>query len=151
MRKGLGMERLAIIAACGLLGGGSVFAEPRGFTNAEAKTQSAEYFSAIDDKFVFKLKPMDVTFAVAYTIFNRVSTSGKVGSKTKVEEFSGEVNFETETIHCEDSSRTGWNLPRGYKSDAILGVIFELSRGGHDFLRQSAPENLADQLEENDT
>jgi hypothetical protein len=151
MREDPGMKRLAIIAAGGLLGGGCVFGEPRVFTNAEDETLSAEYFSAIDNKVVSKLKPMDVTLAVAYTIFNRVSTSGKAGSKTKVGEISGEVNFETETIRCEDRSRAGWNPPRGYKSEAILGVRFELSQGGHDFHRQSAPGNLADQFEENDT
>jgi hypothetical protein len=151
VREDSAMKRLAIIAAGGLLAGGSVFAEPRVFTNAEGKTLKAPCFSAIDDKVVCKLKPMDVTLAFAYTIFNRVSISGKAGSKTKLDEFSGEVNFETETIRCEDRSRAGWNLPRGYKSEAILDVIFELSQGGHDFHRQSAPGNLADQLEENDT
>ena len=151
MREDPGMKRLAIIAAGGLLGGGCVFAQPRVFTNAEGETLKAPCFSAIDDNFVSKLKPMDVTLAVAYTIFNRVSTSGKAGSKTKMGEISGEVNFETETIRCEDRSRAGWNLPRGYKSEAILGVTFELSRGDHDFHRQSVPENLADQFEENDT
>jgi len=61
MREDPDMKRLAIIAAGGLLGGGCVFAEPRVFTNAEDETLKAPCFSAIDDKVVTKLKPMDVT------------------------------------------------------------------------------------------
>ncbi len=245
------MKRLAVIAAVGLLGGGSVFAEPRVFTNADGKTLKAELLSVMDDKVVFKLsngntasvplkslsandqtyiadwwkenkdklKAMDVTLTVAkkadridrkvtrsggtgnaqqgqnvvseivkkltidefhyigelksyvkkdvseikavYTIYKRVSTSGKAGAESKVEEIKGDAlvrilpahgkaTFETESVRCEDSSQTGGNLPREYKRETILGVIFELSAGGQDFLRQSAPENLADHLQEND-
>jgi len=251
MRDDPAMKRLAIIAAVGLLGGGSVFAEPRVFTNAEGKTLKAEPFSVIDDKVVLKLpntntatvplkslseddqayiaewwkenkdklKAMDVTLTVAkkadridrkitrsggggnagpgqngvseivkkltidefhyvgelksyvkkdvsdievvYTIYKRISTSGKAGAETKVEEISGEAlvrrleahgkaTFETEIVSCEDTSQTGGNLPREYKRETVLGVVFELSSGGQDFLKQSAPENLAEHLEEND-
>lgn len=98
---------------------------------------------------------------VVYTIYKRISTSGKAGSETKVEEIKGEAlvkrleahgkaTFETDIVRCEDSSTTGGNLPREYKRETILGVIFQLSSGGQDFLKQSAPENLADHLEEND-
>lgn len=99
--------------------------------------------------------------SITYTIYKRISTSGKAGSETKVEEIMGEAlvkrleahgkaTFETEIVSCEDSSVTGGNAPREYKRETILGVIFELSSGGQDFLRQSAPENLAAHLEEND-
>ncbi len=99
--------------------------------------------------------------AVSYTIYKRISTSGKAGSETKVEEIKGEAlvkrleahgkaTFETDIVSCEDSSVTGGNVPREYKRETILGVIFELSSGGQDFLKQSAPENLAAHLEEND-
>lgn len=104
----------------------------------------------------------DVTnITVIYTIYKRVSTSGKTGSESKVEEISGEAlvkllpahgkaTFETDIVRCEDSSQTGGNQPREYKRETILGVVFQLSSGGQDFLKQSAPENLADHLEEND-
>lgn len=244
------MKRMVSILAVGLLEGGSVFAEPREFTNAEGKTLKAELVTVIDDKVVLKLanantatvplkslsaddqayiadwwkvnkdklKPMDVTLAVSkksdridrkvtrsgggnvqpgqnvvseivkkltidefyyvgelksyvkkdvsdiavsYTIYKRISTSGKAGSETKVEEIKGEAlvklleahgkaTFETQIVSCEDSSVTGGNVPREYKRETILGVIFELKSGGEDFLKQSAPENLAAHLEEND-
>lgn len=245
------MKFMTMIAGVCLLGGGSVSAESRVFTNAEGKTLTAELFSVIDDKVVLKLpntntatvplkslsvddqayiaewwkenkdklKAMDVTLtvskkvdridrkvtrsggagnlrpgqyavseivkkltidefhytgelksyvkkdvsdiAVVYTIYKRVSTSDKAGSETQVEEISGEAlvrrleahgkaTFETDIVRCEDSSQTGGNLPREYKKETILGVVFELSAGGQDFLKQSAPENLAEHLEEND-
>lgn len=98
---------------------------------------------------------------VTYTIYKRISTSGKAGADTKVEEIKGKAlvrllaahgkaTFETDSVRCEDSSQTGGNLPREYKRETILGVILDLSAGGQHFLRQSAPENLADHLEEND-
>lgn len=251
MQEDMSMKFMAIIAGVCLLGGGSVSAESRVFTNAEGKTLTAELFSVIDDKVVLKLpntntatvplkslsvddqayiaewwkenkdklKAMDVTLtvskkvdridrkvtrsggagnarpgqyvvseivkkliidefhytgelksyvkkdvsdiAVVYTIYKRVSTSDKAGSETKVEEISGEAlvrrleahgkaTFETDIVRCEDSSQTGGNLPREYKRETILGVVFEFSSGGEDFLKQSAPENLAEHLEEND-
>jgi hypothetical protein len=99
--------------------------------------------------------------AVTYTIYKRITTSGKAGTESRVEEIRGEAlvrrleahgeaTFETEIVSCEDTSQTGGNRPREYKRETILGVIFELSSGGQDFLRQSAPENLAAHLEEND-
>ncbi len=99
--------------------------------------------------------------AVTYTIFKRVSKSGKAGAETEVEEISGEAlvrrleahgkaTFETEIVRCEDSSQTGGNKPREYKRETILGVVVELSSGGQDFLKQSSPENFAAHLEEND-
>ena len=96
---------------------------------------------------------------VTYTIYKRVSTSGKDGSESKIEEIDGEVTikrlkahgvatFETDVVRCEDSSVTGGNKPREMKRETILGVVFELSAGGQDFLKQSAPENLVEHIAE---
>ena len=104
--------------------------------------------------------PKDVSdITVTYTIFKRVSITDKEGSRTDVEEIGGETAvrlleangsaiFETEVVRCEDSSQTGGNKPRESKRETILGVVFDLSAGGKDFLRQSYPENLVDRIEE---
>jgi hypothetical protein len=99
--------------------------------------------------------------SITYTIYKRVSTSGKAGADTKVEKISGEAlvkrleaygkaTFETDIVSCEDSSVTGGNAPREYKRETILGVVFDLSSGGEHFLKQSAPENLIETLEQNE-
>jgi hypothetical protein len=96
---------------------------------------------------------------VTYTIYRRVSVTDKEGSRTAVEEIGGETSvrlleahgsatFETEVVRCEDSSQTGGNKPRELKRETILGVVFDLSAGGKDFLRKSFPENLVERLEE---
>lgn len=104
--------------------------------------------------------PKDVSdITVTYTIYKRVSITDKEGSRTSVEEIAGETairlleahgsaSFETEAVRCEDSSQTGGNKPRESKRETILGVVFDLSAGDKDFLRQSYPENLVERLDE---
>jgi hypothetical protein len=97
--------------------------------------------------------------AVEYTIYKRVSTNDKEGLKSEVEEIDGtdtirllealgSATFETEAVQCEDTSESGGNKPRTSKRETILGVVFTLSAGGEDFLKQSDPENLLERLEE---
>jgi len=99
----------------------------------------------------------DIT--VEYTIYKRVSTNDKDGLDTTVEEIDGtdtirvlkglgSATFETDEVQCEDVSETGGNKPRTSKRETILGVVFTLSAGGQDFLKQSDPENLIQRLEE---
>lgn len=40
------------------------------------------------------------------------------------------------------------NQPGASKRETILGVVFDLSADGKDFLRQNFPENLVDRLDE---
>jgi hypothetical protein len=99
----------------------------------------------------------DIT--VDYTIYKRVSTNDKDGLDTTVEEIDGtdtirvlkglgSATFETDEVQCEDISETGGNKPRTSKRETILGVVFTLSAGGQDFLKQSDPDNLIERLEE---
>lgn len=96
---------------------------------------------------------------VAYTIYKRVITRDKDGSKSVVEEIEGtetinlleahgSAPFETDALLCQDDSKTGGIGPDTRRSETIEGVVFTLSAGGAEFLKQSYPENYIERLEE---
>lgn len=116
-----------------------------------------EYHYACELKSYVRRDVEDIT--VEYTIYKRVSTNDKNGLNTTVEEIDGKnrirmlkgfgsETFETDEVQCEDISETGGNKPRTSKRETILGVVFSLSAGGQEFLRQSDPENLIERLAE---
>lgn len=98
---------------------------------------------------------------VEYTVYKRVTTKDKEGTKTTVEEIDGTdtirslealgtATFETDIIPCEDSSETGGNKARTYKRETILGIVVRLSAGGEEFLEQGYPDNFLERLEANE-
>ena len=116
------------------------------------------------DEYIYTAKlenylPRDIEdIEVAYTIYKRVSKHDKQGSDTFTEEIDGSTSirllkalgtaeFETEAVVCEDTSKTGGRGPREWHRETLRGVVFTLSKGGREFLRQSDPETLIDQLE----
>lgn len=93
-----------------------------------------------------------------YIIYKRTSSRDEDGSDTSTEEIEGKVNvdpvppngtatFKTETVLCEDSSSKG---KQGSSSnrESIVGLVVTLSAAGGEILKQSHPENLLDQMEE---
>jgi hypothetical protein len=118
---------------------------------------------AIDDfQYVCELRnysPRDVSdIEVEYTIYKRISRSGRDKGGTDTEEIEGSTSipllkgtgsatFETEIVTCkDDSTRRGGR--RDSHRESIRGVVFTLSKGGREFLTQSDPESLLDRLEE---
>lgn len=99
----------------------------------------------------------DIT--VDYTIYKRISTRDKAGLKSVVEEIDGtaavrlleahgSATFDTAVVPCQDDSKTGGKDPDTRKSESVEGVVFTLSAGGVEFLKQSYPENYIERLEE---
>ena len=96
---------------------------------------------------------------VEYTIYKRVSTRDKDGSKSEVEEIDGtatvrrleafgSATFETDVVPCLDESQTGGKGPDTRRSETVEGFVVTLSAGGKEFLKQSYPENYIERLEE---
>ena len=96
---------------------------------------------------------------VEYTIYKRVTTRDKDGSKSEVEEIDGSATirrleafgsatFETDAVPCLDESQTGGKGPDTRRSETVEGFVVTLSAGGKDFLKRSYPENYIERLEE---
>lgn len=116
------------------------------------------------DEYIYKCElknylPRDLDdIQIEYTIYKKVSKHDEQGSDNYTEEIDGSTTirrlaalgteeFETDAVICEDSSQTGGNGPRLWHRESIRGVVFTLSYGGREFLRQSDPEGLLEQLE----
>lgn len=99
----------------------------------------------------------DIT--VNYTIYKRVITRDKDGTKTDREEIDGTATikqleafgsaaFNTDVVPVDNNSQKGGKGPDTMRSETIEGIVITLSSGGEDFLRQSYPENYIQRLEE---
>ncbi len=121
------------------------------------KMQKDEISYACVLKSYVKKEISDIT--VNYTIYKRVSTRDKDGSKSEVVETDGtatvkrldafgNATFDTAKVLCEDNSQTGGKGPDTRKSETIEGFVVTLSAGGKEFLKQSFPENYIGRLAE---
>ncbi|QTN32709.1 hypothetical protein HZ994_10315 [Akkermansiaceae bacterium] len=99
----------------------------------------------------------DIT--VNYTIYKRVITRDKDGTKSDMEETDGTATvrllegfgtatFDTDVVPVDNHSQKGGKGPDTMRSETIEGVVFVLSAGGKEFLKQSYPENYIARMEE---
>lgn len=99
----------------------------------------------------------DIT--VNYTIYKRVITRDKDGTKSDLVEVEGtaaikrldafgSATFDTQVVPVDNNSQKGGKGPDTIRSETIEGFVVTLSVGGEDFLKQSYPENYIARLEE---
>lgn len=127
------------------------------FSQVVTKMQKNEIQYACILKSYVKKEISDIT--VNYTIYKRVSTRDKDGSKLTVEETDGTTSiksikalgsatFETDVMPCESNSQTGGNGPSTKRSETVEGFVVTLSVAGKEFLKQCYPDNYIERLEE---
>ena len=104
-----------------------------------------------------KKEVSDIT--VDYTIYKRVITRDKDGTKSDMVEIEGtaaikrldafgSATFDTQVVPVDNNSQKGGKGPDTMRSETIEGFVVTLSAGGKEFLKQSFPENYIARMEE---
>lgn len=99
----------------------------------------------------------DIT--VNYTIYKRVITRDKDGTKSDMVEIDGTASikrleahgsatFDTQVVPVDNNSKKGGKGPDTMRSETIEGFVVTLSAGGSEFIKQSYPENYIARLAE---